>query len=176
MPEAPTPQCRKRLERELLMMRTNPTEGFTTVPDPNNILDWYYVFEGPKDTPYAGGRYLGLLRFPPKYPFAPPMIKMLTPNGRFVPNTRLCLSISDYHPETWNPIWNVGSILIGLLSFFVVDEPASGTEQNKKETTPERRMELAALSHSFNANHEMFKALFPEQYSHAIMMIGAKKS
>ena len=154
------------------MVRANPTEGFSTAPDPNNILDWYYVLEGPKETPYEGGRYLGLIRFPPKYPFAPPMIKMMTPNGRFVPNQRLCLSISDFHPESWNPIWNVGSILIGLLSFFVVEEPASGMEHNPKETTPARRMELAAHSHLFNSQDEMFKSLFPEQYQHALMMIG----
>ena len=30
---------------------------------------------------------------------------MLTPNGRFKTGIRLCLSMSDYHPETWNPLW-----------------------------------------------------------------------
>lgn len=34
---------------------------------------------------------------------------------------RLCLSISDFHPDTWNPAWSVGTILTGLLSFMVGD-------------------------------------------------------
>ena len=31
-------------------------------------------------------------------------ICMLTPSGRFVPNTNLCLSMTDFHPESWNPM------------------------------------------------------------------------
>lgn len=37
--------------------------------------------------------------------------------GRFKTNTRICLSMSDFHAELWNPGWNVETILIGLLSF-----------------------------------------------------------
>ena len=74
---------------------------------------------GPEGTPYAGGLYHGMLRFPAEYPFRPPSIYMITPNGRFKPNTRLCLSISDFHPDTWNPSWSVSTILTGLLSFMV---------------------------------------------------------
>lgn len=86
-----------------------------------NILNFFrhYVIAGPEDTPYEGGYYHGKLIFPREYPFKPPSIYMITPNGRFETNKRLCLSISDYHPESWNPAWNVGSILTGLLSFLV---------------------------------------------------------
>ena len=38
-------------------------------------------------------------------------------NNNFI--FRLCLSISDYHPDTWNPAWSVSTILTGLLSFMV---------------------------------------------------------
>lgn len=80
----------------------------------------YYVVSGPDDSPYAGGYYLGRLVFPRDFPFKPPSIYMITPNGRFKTNTRLCLSISDYHPDTWNPAWSVSTILTGLLSFMVI--------------------------------------------------------
>ena len=36
------------------------------------------------------------------------------PLGRFKTDTRLCLSISDYHPDTWNPAWSVSTILTGI--------------------------------------------------------------
>ena len=68
---------------------------------------------------FSGGFYHGKLIFPQDYPFKPPRILMLTPNGRFQTNTRLCLSISDFHPDTWNPAWSVATILTGLLSFMV---------------------------------------------------------
>jgi ubiquitin-protein ligase len=48
-----------------------------------------------------GGKYHGKLIFPASYPFKPPTIMMCTPSGRFKTNTRLCLSMSDFHPETW---------------------------------------------------------------------------
>lgn len=28
------------------------------------------------------------------------------PNGRFETNKKICLSMSDYHPETWQPSWS----------------------------------------------------------------------
>ncbi len=62
----------------------------------------------------------------PEYPFKPPAIMMLTPNGRFKTNTRICMSMSDYHPETWNPLWSVASILTGLLSFMLEDTITAG--------------------------------------------------
>jgi ubiquitin-protein ligase len=30
---------------------------------------------------------------------------------------RLCLSMSDYHPESWNPSWSIETLLVGLQSF-----------------------------------------------------------
>ena len=65
--------------------------------------------------------------FPPNYPFAPPAIRMHTPSGRFQPSQRLCLSISDFHPRSFNPAWEVSTILIGLLSFMTSDEMTTGS-------------------------------------------------
>lgn len=36
-------------------------------------------------------------------------------------NTRLCLSMSDYHPESWNPVWSVSCILTGALKRSAAD-------------------------------------------------------
>ena len=82
-------------------------------PLPSNILEWHYVVRGPEDSLYKGGLYHGKLVFPSEFPFKPPSILMTTPNGRFKTDTRLCLSISDYHPDTWNPAWSVSTILTG---------------------------------------------------------------
>ena len=44
------------------------------------------------------------LKLPKEYPMKPPAIKMLTPNGRFQVNRRLCLSMSgDVAPYAHNP-------------------------------------------------------------------------
>lgn len=78
--------------------------------------------------------------FPPDYPFAPPAIRMHTPSGRFQPSTRLCLSISDFHPKSYNPAWEVSTILIGLMSFMTSDEMTTGSVS---ATDAERRWTAA---------------------------------
>ena len=88
---------------------------------------WHYILTGPPKTPYENGQYWGTLLFPPEYPFAPPAIRMHTPSGRFQPSTRLCLSISDFHPKSFNPAWEVSTILIGLLSFMTSEEMTTGS-------------------------------------------------
>ena len=70
---------------------------------------------------------MGKLEFPAEYPWKPPAIKMITDTGRFANNARICLSISDYHPESWNPVWPVKSIIIGLISFFVTEDHTVGS-------------------------------------------------
>lgn len=52
---------------------------------------------------------------------------MHTPSGRFQPSSRLCLSISDFHPRSFNPAWEVATILIGLLSFMTSEEMTTGS-------------------------------------------------
>ena len=44
---------------------------------------------------------------------------MMTPSGRFETDKKLCMSISDHHPETWQPSIPVGSILMGIQAFMV---------------------------------------------------------
>jgi ubiquitin-conjugating enzyme E2 J2 len=85
--------------------------------------------------------------FPPDYPFAPPAIRMHTPSGRFQPSTRLCLSISDFHPRSFNPAWEVSTILIGLLSFMTSEEMTTGSVS----ATPAERKFHAARSRWWNS-------------------------
>ncbi|KKA29784.1 hypothetical protein TD95_005300 [Thielaviopsis punctulata] len=124
---AATKPARTRLTREYKSIQANPPPYIDAHPSESNILEWHYVITGPEDTPYHGGQYWGTLVFPPNYPFAPPAIRMHTPSGRFQTSTRLCLSISDFHPKSFNPAWEVSTILIGLLSFMTGDETTTGS-------------------------------------------------
>ncbi len=126
-----------------------------------SIIFYFYlllIFQGPEDSPYAGGYYHGILIFTQQYPFKPPSIFMYTPNGRFETRRRLCLSISDYHPEEWNPAWGVSSILTGLLSFMLEKSKALGTI----ETLHREKVKFAKQSLEFNLKDELFCSLFPD--------------
>ena len=141
-------QALKRLTKEYKLLVENPPPYISARPNEDNILEWHYVITGPSDTPYEGGQYHGTLTFPSDYPYKPPAIRMITPNGRFKENTRLCLSMSDYHPDLWNPSWSVATILTGLLSFMTGDEGTTGSIS----TTEVQKKILAKRSVEYNTH------------------------
>ena len=115
----------KRLMREAKTMAKeyDPDGDFHAAPigDGDNLFDWHFTIRGPRDTPFENGIYHGRLLFPPDYPMKPPEIFLLTTSGRFETNTKICLSISGYHPETWLPSWSISTALIALQAFFITD-------------------------------------------------------
>lgn len=151
-------QSQKRLNKEYKSIQANPPPFIIAKPNDENILEWHYIISGPDSTPFENGQYHGMLRFPSEYPFKPPSITMITPNGRFACNTRLCLSMSDYHPDTWNPAWSVATILTGLLSFMTGDESTTGSIVTSD--TVKRR--LAQESKSWNLKNPRFLRIFPD--------------
>ena len=59
----------------------------------------HILINGPSDTPYEGGFFHFILRFPPDYPYHPPRVRLMTTGGgrvRFNPNLyengTVCLS------------------------------------------------------------------------------------
>ncbi len=151
-------ECIKRLQEEFIKITKCPPDLICAAPDEGNMLLWHYVVEGPSGTPYTGGFYHGKIRFPVDYPFNPPAIYMCTPSGRFQPDVRLCLSMSDYHPKDWNPMWNVSTILVGLLSFMVENQSTAGsittTDQVKRKHAVESRQRFL--------NDETLCRMFPK--------------
>lgn len=147
-----------RLRQDYMRLKKDPVPYIVAEPLQNNILEWHYLVRGPENSPYEGGIYHGKLKFPPEFPFRAPSIYMITPSGRFKTNTRLCLSISDFHPDTWNPAWSVGTILTGLLSFMLEKSPTLGSIE-----TSDSEKKLAAIkSIDFNLKDKILAELFPE--------------
>lgn len=147
-----------RLRQDYLRLKRDPVPYIVAEPLPSNILEWHYIVRGPESSPYDGGMYHGKLKFPQEFPFKPPSIYMITPNGRFKTNTRLCLSISDFHPDTWNPAWSVGTILTGLLSFMLETSPTLGSI----ETSEAEKKSLALKSIDCNLKDKVVVELFPD--------------
>lgn len=150
-----------RLRREYLGIQSQKIPHVVARPTENDLLVWHYVLHDlAAETPYAGGVYWGKVIFPKEYPLKPPSIKMLTPSGRFATDTRLCLSMSDFHPETWNPAWRMESILVGLVSFML--DPAEPPTTGGVSASADTRRHFAKASFDFNRGHTEFRELFPE--------------
>ncbi|VDO60646.1 unnamed protein product [Heligmosomoides polygyrus] len=135
-----------RLKKDYARLLKEPVPFVRAAPLQENILEWHYIIYGAPNTPYDGGVYHGKLVFPSDFPFKPPSIYMITPSGRFQVNTRLCLSISDFHPDTWNPAWTVSTIITGLLSFMNDSAPTLGSITS---SDAEKKV-LARRSKAFN--------------------------
>lgn len=129
------------------------------------------MIRAPEDSPFAGGYYHGALMFTKEFPFKPPSIYMFTPNGRFKTHKRLCLSISDFHPDTWNPAWSISTILTGLLSFMLENTPTLGSI----ESTLREKHKCARESLEFNLKNEVFCELFPDIVAEIKSKLSARK-
>ena len=154
-------QAVSRLSRELAILEKNQVPQILARPSESSMLVWHYaLFDLPPTSPYCGGVYHGKLVFPPEYPLKPPAIYMTTPSGRFIVNTKLCLSMSDFHPESWNPAWRVETILVGLVSFML--DPADPSTTGGTFESYSTRQKLALASFAFNCKSREFRNLFPE--------------
>eukprot|EP00039_Didymoeca_costata_P007314 m.98455 g.98455 ORF g.98455 m.98455 type:complete len:284 (-) comp13637_c1_seq4:1929-2780(-) len=106
----------KRIMQEAKEL-AKPTDQYYAAPLEDNIFEWHFTIRGPPDTPYENGRYHGRIILPVEYPLKPPNIVILTPNGRFEVGTKICLTISAHHPESWQPSWSIRTVLMALISF-----------------------------------------------------------
>jgi len=68
------------------------------------------------------------------------------------------MSMSDYHPDQWNPAWCVESILKGLVSFMLEGTATAGSIT----TTAEEKERRALESGAHNLKNPTFCDLFPE--------------
>ncbi|KAF5316142.1 hypothetical protein D9619_006633 [Psilocybe cf. subviscida] len=150
--------AQKRLSKEYVAMQKEPPPFVWAAPDEKNILNWNFLIRGPPDSPFSGGEYHGILLFPPEYPFKPPGIKMFTPSGRFAQDKKICFSMSDFHPGSWNPAWSVATILTGLLSFMLSDEMTTGSVTSSDS----HKRAFAIRSHAWNLTQPRFKEAFPD--------------
>ena len=81
-------------------------EGISAAPAEDNLRHFRVMLEGPRDSPYEGGRFKLELFLPEEYPMAPPKVRFLT--KIYHPNVdklgRICLDILK---DKWSPALQV---------------------------------------------------------------------
>ncbi|KAM3718939.1 NECAP-like protein [Dirofilaria immitis] len=150
-----------RLLNEYSELKKDPVPGVVAKPLDESLLLWGYVIRGAKDTPYDGGMYYGELEFSNDFPSIPPHVLMYTPNGRFIPGERICVSISAFHPTNWNPSWTVGTFLHCFAHFMMFDEKRMGMGATR--TSTEQKRLFAKQSMSYNKTNKNFMKAFGEK-------------
>ncbi|GAA6060147.1 hypothetical protein JCM10212_001444 [Sporobolomyces blumeae] len=156
----------RRLLQEASELSSDDSPDYTAAPLESDLFDWHFTIRGISGSQFDGGVYHGRMILPSDYPFKPPEIYLLTPSGRFEINKKICLSISSFHPETWQPSWGVRTALLALISFFESDPKGA---VGSLDAPPDERKRLAAASHHFKcstcgynaADRDSFAALPP---------------
>ncbi|KAK8774348.1 hypothetical protein V5799_011123 [Amblyomma americanum] len=124
MDQVPTSQCLQRLQRDIADFHANPLPGLFISPEEGNVTKLHALVVGPAGTPYEGGFFQFLMKFPPDYPISPPRVRIVTTDaGRvaFNPNLyasgKVCLSIlGTWFGPAWSPVQGLESVLISVQS------------------------------------------------------------
>ena len=112
----------KRLMNEIKQLSKDKLDFAQAIHDENDNFIFYFLLVGQSDSEYAGGYYIGKILLPKNYPESPGDFMMLTPNGRFTPNQKICLSNTGYHSNEWTPTWTIINNVKGIYSIFIEDK------------------------------------------------------
>ena len=147
----------KRINAEIRMLKKNKNNNVGIFHNPDNILQIYFKFKGLEESDYDLGEYICRIDHNPQYPVKAPNLMILTPNGRFEINRKICLTNTSFHQETWAPAgWNLESFIQAFISVFHSD---SKTDRigigHIKIKNKEQTQQYAQSSKSFNKEIEI---------------------
>ncbi|KAF5365710.1 hypothetical protein D9758_003137 [Tetrapyrgos nigripes] len=155
----------KRIMQEARELANDPSTDYTAAPLEDDIFEWHCTLRGTPGTEFEGGLYHTRILLPAEYPFRPPSVMLLTPNGRFELNTkarstkiygnlvRLFLLVYDMKLklDVW-VAWGIRTAIVGLQSFFPLKGQAAVGVGGIEYPVSERKR-LAALSRDWTCPH-----------------------
>ncbi len=161
---------KKRLAKEVQIIKEEPLYYCTAYPDESNPLIWYFLIKGQKGTDYhtgtknangkyeggEGGEYIGKIVHSTKYPIEPPDYYMLTPSGRYDIGKKICLTNSSYHRGEWSSTWNIISILISFYSIWL-DDKEHGISHITDSVANRKKMASESIAYNLKNNHDIYK-------------------
>uniref|UniRef100_A0A914C4D8 UBC core domain-containing protein n=1 Tax=Acrobeloides nanus TaxID=290746 RepID=A0A914C4D8_9BILA len=164
-----------RLQTDYETLVQQPIPNIVAHPLDATLLEWRFVVIGPQETPFENGYYQGRINFSPKFPFEPPIITFITPNGLYDDKTPINLIICN--KKHWNSTTTISSILFELSQLLVDNYNIykrnsdyvlrtmgyfAKTEEQKDEAEKELFSEINFLSKEsieFNYNDPVFYLL-----------------
>jgi ubiquitin-protein ligase len=149
----------KKLLKDIEDLKSTPLDNIKIGVKEDNIKNCYCLIYGLTEEEYLEGEYIFNIKLHENHPFEPPNFYFLTPSGLFEINKKLCFSNSSLHPESWSPMWNLRTIILGLFSFFL-EKKTTGV--GHLYTPIETKKKYAIESKEYNTNKlneilELFK-------------------
>ncbi|CAF1087909.1 unnamed protein product [Rotaria sp. Silwood1] len=117
MAAAPSRQT-QRIEKDLNALNTNPLPFIQNLNlafnDGVNELTGTLI--GPDETPYAGGHFRFIIKFPPEYPFKPPEFYFITAMCHPNVHSKTGNACHDHLTVTWAPSITLAKLLTEMHS------------------------------------------------------------
>mmetsp|Transcript_94211 Transcript_94211/g.275539 ORF Transcript_94211/g.275539 Transcript_94211/m.275539 type:complete len:155 (-) Transcript_94211:93-557(-) len=111
--------ARNRLAQELREINRNPDPDITLEMTGDTIEHWQASVQGPKDSPYEGGRFKLKICCSTNYPLSPPQVifdtKIFHPNVNFSTG-ELCLDILK---TDWSPAWTLQYVCRAVIALLL---------------------------------------------------------
>ena len=127
-----------KLEREHRILNLYSPEGIKAQPLDSSYSHWHASITGPVGSPYEGGIFYLNIKFPIRYPFAPPFVTFLT--KIFHPNigSHGDIGMDILHKHSWPVILTISKVLLSIQSLltdpntFVCVQPEIGRMYNER--------------------------------------------
>ena len=143
---------------------------YSNVPKTNDILKVYFLMYGLPGSPYEGGQYIGMIEHDPEYPRKAPDYYVLTPNGRYETNKKICLTNSKFHNYDWAPgAWNLVSILEGFSSVWhseFSDDKAGISHISNTPVDQLKKYALQSTSYNISKLNDIYSKFLKVQSSY----------
>jgi len=112
----------RRLQHEVNEMKSKPPENCSAGPADNDLTQWIATIIGPQGSPFEGGVFKLIIKFPSNYPFRAPEIKFETPvyHPNIARSGSICLDILK---DQWSPALSISKVLLSICSLLTDPNP-----------------------------------------------------
>ena len=102
--------AQKRIKREFEDLKKEPSIAKSANPFGDDIFHWTVKLLGPEKSPYAEGIFDLDIRFPPDYPFKPPVVIFSTKiyHCNVDSNGGICLALLK---DQWSPATSISQAI-----------------------------------------------------------------
>jgi ubiquitin-protein ligase len=166
--KVPTPDKRQTaiMMAQYKKATSEPNEFIKFAMSPDNGCVWYiriYNFAGNEDE-FVGGEYDCRMVAPIDFPFNPPSFYFLTSNGLYEVETKVCISIGEFHKDEYRAGLGMAGFANQLVSGLVGWKDMGGGI-NIIKTSLAKKRELAYDSRASNkAHHSDICLMIEESY------------
>jgi len=146
----------RRIGKELAEISKDPPEGMkVALVNDADINNWEITFNGPEDSPYAGGQFKLLLALPTEYPFKPPSLSFKTkvyhPNVSNDDKGSMCLGM--LRSEEWKPSSKIAGLLGTARNLMVEPNPDDAVETQIAEQYKTNRKEFDKVAREWTKRY-----------------------